>query len=65
MKDLHPFPLTGGSYRVVDGALVREDSAALAAAPAAEEPTTDHDTGDAAAAHAETPAPRRRGKQED
>lgn len=61
MKDLHPFPLIGGSYRVVDGALVREDSAA----PVAAEPTTDHDTGDAAAAHAETSAPRRRGKQED
>lgn len=61
MKNL-PFPLEGGSYRVENGALVREDDAPVAPAPAAE---PDSDSGDAAAATAEPIVPRRRKHTED
>lgn len=57
-----PFPLEGGSYRVVDGALVRDGDVREAVRPAAAQPTPEPDTGDAAATRAETPVSRRRGK---
>jgi|GEM_PF-2558056 len=61
MTELHPFPLSGGAYRVVDGALVPDDGR-VDPAPAAE---PEPDTGDAAAATAEPIVPRRRKHSED
>lgn len=59
-----PFPLAGGSYRVVDGVLVNEDDLQATTTDSqaiAPELATDSTTGDAAAAAAE-PAPLRRRK---
>lgn len=58
--ELHPYPLSGGSYRIIDGKLVREDTPVEPQA----NPQTES-TGDAAATHAETSFFRRRGKNED
>lgn len=59
-EPLHPYPLEGGSYRIIDGQLVRED------APVApiDATTETESTGDAATTRAD-PLSRRRGKNED
>lgn len=56
MKDENHYPLEGGSYRVIDGHLVREDDA---------KPKEQPEAGSATAALADEPFPRRRKTTED